>query len=69
MSGPPAVKRCQNCDRPVFSMVRGDITITPPARVERVEASGNIVAICACKRRVIWFRNRRAHLPVSISTG
>lgn len=56
----PATKRCPTCDRPVFSMYQGDLTIVPPARVERIEASGNVTATCRCGRRVTWFRNKKA---------
>lgn len=55
----PAVKSCLTCGREVFSILRGDITVKPPARVERIEAAGNVVAVCKCGRRVIWFRSRR----------
>lgn len=55
----PAVKRCPNCDRPVFSMAHGSITVHAPARVETIEATGDVVALCACKRRVTWFKARK----------
>jgi hypothetical protein len=55
----PAVKCCSNCGREIFSTYRGDITVKPPARVERIEAAGNVVAICACGRRVIWFKLKK----------
>ena len=61
----PAVKRCPNCDREVFSVQRGDVTVKPPARGERFEASGNVVAVCACGRRVIWFRSRRTAATIT----
>lgn len=68
MPGAPAVKSCPNCDRPVFSMSRGDVTIKPPARVERIEASGNISAVCKCGRRVVWFRTKKA-AQATITSG
>lgn len=68
MPGAPAVKSCPNCSREIFAMQRGDITIKPPARVECVEASGNIRAICKCGRRVIWFKIRKAS-RATVTTG
>lgn len=60
------IKRCPTCDREVFSVSHGDVAITPPASFERAEAAGNVVAICACGRRVVWFRVRRHAI---VSTG
>jgi len=63
-----ATKDCLNCGRPIFSVYRGDITVHPPARVERIEANGNISAVCGCGRRVVWFKNRKA-AQATITTG
>ena len=68
MSGSPAVKCCLNCGREVFSVHRGDVTVKPPARGEKFEASGNVVAVCKCGRRVTWFKVKKAARAV-VTTG
>lgn len=61
-------KRCLTCNRPVLTFHRGVVSPAQEARVEKVEANGDVVGLCRCGRRVVWLKARHRTAPI-ITTG
>jgi hypothetical protein len=57
--GGAVTKRCPDCDAPVLAEHRGTVERIAPAEIVKIEPTGNVVAVCLCGRRVVWYRVRR----------
>lgn len=69
-AGGIVIKRCAGCTREVLSAYKGEVTAVGQGVIVSVTREGDVIGLCACSRRVVWYRDRPGVRPgPSITTG